>query len=148
MADQVTASLASFDLASLGAVTAGHTSPLLITSHPRSVGGNGLEWSLGHEDGIWLFFRPWNLTTFFSRLPPTRNSTGSTDGHISSANVNVTDGPQENREMRTGWHTVVDVHCCQCMRVVGWKYIKAFEESEKYKEGQFVLEKVLFKEVV
>ncbi|RUS14316.1 Ypel5 protein, partial [Endogone sp. FLAS-F59071] len=50
--------------------------------------------------------------------------------------------------MRTGWHTVVDVHCCHCEAVVGWKYVKAFEDSEKYKEGKFILERALFEEVV
>ncbi|RUP45837.1 hypothetical protein BC936DRAFT_147677 [Jimgerdemannia flammicorona] len=62
--------------------------------------------------------------------------------------VNVTDGPQENREMRTGLHTVVDIHCCHCGFVVGWKYIKAFADREKYKEGKYILEKMLFQEVV
>ncbi|RUS29635.1 hypothetical protein BC938DRAFT_480426 [Jimgerdemannia flammicorona] len=37
--------------------------------------------------------------------------------------VNVTEGPPENREMRTGRHTVVDIHCCHCAKVVGWKYV-------------------------
>ena len=36
---------------------------------------------------------------------------------------------------------VHDVHCNKCLRVVGWRYERAFEESQKYKEGKFVLER-------
>jgi len=28
-----------------------------------------------------------------------------------------------------------------CDALVGWKYEEAFEESQKYKEGRFILEK-------
>ena len=41
----------------------------------------------------------------------------------------------------TGLHTVADVACCQCNEVLGWKYEKAYEETQKYKEGKFILEK-------
>ncbi|GLU00852.1 hypothetical protein SLE2022_181900 [Rubroshorea leprosula] len=55
--------------------------------------------------------------------------------------TNVTDGPEEERMLLTGLHTVVDVYCSDCREVLGWKYVYAFEESEKYKEGKTVLEK-------
>jgi hypothetical protein len=42
----------------------------------------------------------------------------------------------------TGLHTVVDVACSQCHEGLGWRYEKAYEQSQKYKEGKFVLEKV------
>jgi hypothetical protein len=41
----------------------------------------------------------------------------------------------------TGLHTVADIHCCCCGAVLGWKYEVAFEESQKYKEGKFIIEK-------
>ena len=41
----------------------------------------------------------------------------------------------------TGLHTVADVFCCDCCQVLGWKYERAYEESQKYKEGKFILEK-------
>ena len=47
----------------------------------------------------------------------------------------------EERFMTTGKHMVHDVHCNKCLRVVGWRYECAFEESQKYKEGKFVLER-------
>ena len=42
--------------------------------------------------------------------------------------------------MTTGRHVVRDISCRQCKEVVGWKYDKAYEGSEKYKEGKFILE--------
>ena len=45
--------------------------------------------------------------------------------------------------MTTGRHLVRDISCRQCGETVGWKYDKAFENSEKYKEGKFILEEEL-----
>lgn len=42
--------------------------------------------------------------------------------------------------MTTGRHVVRDITCRQCKETVGWKYDKAYEGSEKYKEGKFILE--------
>lgn len=55
--------------------------------------------------------------------------------------VNVTLGPREERLLITGLHTVADIHCTSCNTVIGWKYVSAVEESQKYKEGKFILEK-------
>eukprot|EP01090_Pellita_catalonica_P013223 TRINITY_DN307_c0_g1_i2.p1 TRINITY_DN307_c0_g1~~TRINITY_DN307_c0_g1_i2.p1 ORF type:complete len:134 (+),score=5.95 TRINITY_DN307_c0_g1_i2:57-458(+) len=55
--------------------------------------------------------------------------------------VNVTSGPKEDRILITGLHTVADIHCKECQTVLGWKYDEAFEPSQKYKEGKFILEK-------
>jgi len=54
--------------------------------------------------------------------------------------VNVTAGDASERNMTTGRHIVRDIACRQCNETVGWKYDKAFEASEKYKEGKFILE--------
>ncbi|KAK9381110.1 Yippee/Mis18 [Kockiozyma suomiensis] len=54
--------------------------------------------------------------------------------------VNVTEGNPENRTMTTGEHTVRDIHCRHCNACVGWKYDHAYEPSEKYKEGKYILE--------
>ena len=45
--------------------------------------------------------------------------------------------------MTTGRHVVRDIACRQCNETVGWKYDKAYEASEKYKEGKFILEAVV-----
>lgn len=70
----------------------------------------------------------------------------------------------------TGLHTVADIYCTCCNTVLGWKYVsspifqheqfeslhaclaraecvsdwlqeQAFEETQKYKEGKFIIEK-------
>mmetsp|Transcript_12725 Transcript_12725/g.49595 ORF Transcript_12725/g.49595 Transcript_12725/m.49595 type:complete len:85 (-) Transcript_12725:734-988(-) len=50
-------------------------------------------------------------------------------------------GVPEERLMTTGRHKVVDVYCNKCMQAIGWKYIEAFEHSQKYKEGKYILER-------
>jgi len=44
------------------------------------------------------------------------------------------------RQLVTGAHTVSDISCAQCGSVLGWKYVAAEEESQKYKVGKFILE--------
>lgn len=44
------------------------------------------------------------------------------------------------RQLVTGAHIVGDISCAQCGSVLGWKYIAAEEESQKYKIGKFILE--------
>ena len=86
--------------------------------------------------------------------------------------INVSTGPEEEREMLTGVHVVRDIYCISCQSNVGWKYVRshtlprlhpslarsaakmfvrafvfsaqvtAYEESQKYKEGRFIIEKV------
>ena len=62
--------------------------------------------------------------------------------------VNINSGPTENRLLLTGLHVVADIYCNACDERLGWKYVEAFEESQKYKEGRFILEKAkIIKEV-
>ncbi|XP_057488388.1 protein yippee-like At5g53940, partial [Actinidia eriantha] len=61
--------------------------------------------------------------------------------YLFSNAVNTTVGPQEERVMLSGMHTVADIFCCCCGQIVGWKYEAAHEKSQKYKEGKFVLER-------
>lgn len=44
------------------------------------------------------------------------------------------------RQLVTGAHTVSDVSCVICGSVLGWKYVAAEEESQRYKVGKFILE--------
>ncbi|KAH9797085.1 protein yippee-like [Citrus sinensis] len=55
--------------------------------------------------------------------------------------VNIMLGPQEERLMLSGMHTVEDIFCCCCGQIVGWKYVAAHDKNQKYKEGKFVLER-------
>ncbi|TPX68862.1 hypothetical protein SpCBS45565_g02842 [Spizellomyces sp. 'palustris'] len=54
---------------------------------------------------------------------------------------NVAVGAKEDRLLITGLHTVADISCTVCRTVVGWKYLFAFEQSQKYKEGTYIIEK-------
>ena len=38
-------------------------------------------------------------------------------------------------------HSVCDIYCTACSSRLGWKYLEAFEHSQKYKEGKFIVEK-------
>nr|POF15180.1 protein yippee-like [Quercus suber] len=60
--------------------------------------------------------------------------------YLFSTVVNTQAGDPADRNMTTGRHIVRDVFCRQCKEVVGWKYDRAYENSEKYKEGKFILE--------
>ncbi|KAL9236792.1 hypothetical protein vseg_011421 [Gypsophila vaccaria] len=55
--------------------------------------------------------------------------------------VNVSVGPDEDRLMMSGMHTVADVFCCGCGQLLGWKYMMARDKTQKYKEGKVVLER-------
>ncbi|CAB0036766.1 unnamed protein product [Trichogramma brassicae] len=59
---------------------------------------------------------------------------------INPALVNVGCGPAEERILLTGLHAVADIYCECCKTTLGWKYEHAFESSQKYKEGKFIIE--------
>jgi len=54
--------------------------------------------------------------------------------------VNVGCGPAEERVLLTGLHAVADIFCDCCKTTLGWKYEHAYESSQKYKEGKFIIE--------
>ncbi|KEY64324.1 hypothetical protein S7711_06368 [Stachybotrys chartarum IBT 7711] len=60
--------------------------------------------------------------------------------YLFHAVVNIEAGDPNERNMTTGRHVVRDIKCRQCKGTVGWKYDKAYEQVEKYKEGKFILE--------
>ncbi|XP_066140239.1 protein yippee-like 2 isoform X2 [Euwallacea fornicatus] len=74
------------------------------------------------------------LRKILSRLPPTAESLDF------SKRVNVGCGPAEERVLLTGLHAVADIYCECCKTTLGWKYEHAFESSQKYKEGKFIIE--------
>eukprot|EP00298_Acanthocystis_sp_HF-20_P010667 c18981_g2_i2.p1 GENE.c18981_g2_i2~~c18981_g2_i2.p1 ORF type:complete len:116 (+),score=25.90 c18981_g2_i2:52-399(+) len=57
--------------------------------------------------------------------------------------ANVICGQGEQRILLTGLHTVADIYCSSCQTVIGWKYEHAFEESQQYKVGKFIIERAL-----
>lgn len=54
--------------------------------------------------------------------------------------VNIGTGPAEERYLLTGLHAVADIYCESCKTTLGWKYEQAFESSQKYKEGKYIIE--------
>mmetsp|Transcript_14596 Transcript_14596/g.30381 ORF Transcript_14596/g.30381 Transcript_14596/m.30381 type:complete len:387 (+) Transcript_14596:332-1492(+) len=56
--------------------------------------------------------------------------------------VNVRIGPAEDRLLITGLHSVNDIFCKRCKSMIGWTYSRAYESSQKYKEGKFIVEKI------
>lgn len=44
------------------------------------------------------------------------------------------------RQLVTGAHTVSDISCALCGNGLGWKYVAADEEGQRYKVGKFILE--------
>lgn len=57
--------------------------------------------------------------------------------------VNVMTGELEERSLITGMHVVCDINCIICQTTVGWKYEEAYEESQKYKVGHFIVERAM-----
>jgi len=56
--------------------------------------------------------------------------------------VNITVGPAEDSILRTGLHSVCDINCMGCRSLIGWFYDKSYEQSQKYKEGKYIIEKI------
>ncbi|CAK78538.1 unnamed protein product (macronuclear) [Paramecium tetraurelia] len=42
--------------------------------------------------------------------------------------------------LRTGLHIMQEIKCIKCKTYLGWKYLHAYEQSEKQKEGKIILE--------
>ncbi|CCU81547.1 unnamed protein product [Blumeria hordei] len=55
--------------------------------------------------------------------------------------VNTRTGRPTSRELLTGMHLVADVSCLICATVVGWKYLDAREDAQRYKIGKIILER-------
>ncbi|KAH9284220.1 Yippee-like protein [Echinococcus granulosus] len=60
--------------------------------------------------------------------------------YLFEAVVNVSCGKTEERLLLTGLHLVADIYCECCDTYLGWKYEEAYEPSQKYKEGKYIIE--------
>lgn len=57
-----------------------------------------------------------------------RRPGGTTSKELAHTSVNVyTSAEAEDRNMRTGKHTVRDLYCRVCHQVLGWKYVSTVE---------------------
>lgn len=73
--------------------------------------------------------------------PPTSDPTCTPSSSYSTPDlINVRVGRCESRQLVTGWHTVADISCAVCQAKLGWKYVDAKENNQRYKVGKFILE--------
>lgn len=54
--------------------------------------------------------------------------------------MNVEYSEAKQRVLLTGIHFVADVFCACCQTMLGWRYERAFEASQRYKEGKVIVE--------
>ncbi|KAJ1333826.1 protein yippee-like 5 [Microdochium nivale] len=71
--------------------------------------------------------------------PDQSQGSGQSQGQDSGL-LNVKIGRSETRLLVTGSHVVADMTCAVCQARIGWKYVDAKEESQKYKVGKYILE--------
>lgn len=51
-------------------------------------------------------------------------------------------GEKEEKQLITGLYNVADVYCKSCGEVLGWKYIRAYDAANRFKEGKFIIEQM------
>ncbi|KZM23811.1 uncharacterized protein EKO05_0001018 [Ascochyta rabiei] len=71
--------------------------------------------------------------------PPSASSSGDVPWHPRDLPNTFTHKPVA-RQLVTGAHTVSDISCRCCGSILGWKYVHAEEETQRYKIGKFILE--------
>jgi hypothetical protein len=55
-------------------------------------------------------------------------------------NVNIDDKAEE-KQMLTGRHIIKSIRCSGCLTIIGWTYIHACAQDQKYKVGKFIIER-------
>ncbi|KAL9432768.1 hypothetical protein AB3S75_027731 [Citrus x aurantiifolia] len=55
--------------------------------------------------------------------------------------MNVVLGRKEDKQMITGIYTIAKIYCSNCGEELGWHYLRAYDLKQKWKEGNFILEK-------
>lgn len=65
----------------------------------------------------------------------------SGDAYMFSEAMNVVLGVKREAQLITGRYVIADVSCRNCGEVLGWKYLKAFDDSQRSKIGRFIIEK-------
>ncbi|XP_050386781.1 protein yippee-like At4g27740 [Argentina anserina] len=55
--------------------------------------------------------------------------------------MNVIVGQKEDRKMITGVFSVADIYCSNCGQELGWKYIRAYDPGQMFKEGRLLIER-------
>ncbi|XP_050238643.1 protein yippee-like At4g27745 [Mercurialis annua] len=83
-----------------------------------------------------------NPLAFFSDLLSTSYKAKSGQAYLFSHAMNVVLGRKEDKQMLTGLFTIAQINCSKCGEPLGWKYVTAYDKKQRYKEGNFILEKL------
>ncbi|KMT15948.1 hypothetical protein BVRB_3g051320 isoform A [Beta vulgaris subsp. vulgaris] len=54
--------------------------------------------------------------------------------------MNLKVGDKVEKQLMTGQFTVADIYCGKCGQVLGWKYFRAHDPRQAYKEGNYIIE--------
>ena len=54
---------------------------------------------------------------------------------------------EQDKVMTTGRHRIKSIRCAGCNSPIGWPYIKAYPDTQKYNEGKFIIELAYIKEI-
>jgi hypothetical protein len=60
--------------------------------------------------------------------------------YLASSLVNISVGEIVNKTLSSGNFDIADILCNGCDCVLGWKYITAYSESQKYKEDMYIVD--------
>ncbi|KAK0593660.1 hypothetical protein LWI29_026648 [Acer saccharum] len=66
----------------------------------------------------------------------------SGDAYMFQYAMNVVLGRREEKKLMTGVYTIANIYCGKCGQELGWHYLRAHDPKQKYKEGNFILEKL------
>jgi hypothetical protein len=56
--------------------------------------------------------------------------------------MNVVLGRREEKTLISGIYTVASIYCSKCGQELGWHYLRAHDPKNRYKEGNFIIEKL------
>ena len=56
------------------------------------------------------------------------------------------DSEEEEKQMITGRYTIRKIYC-RCLQEIGWRYIKSFQQDQKFKEDKVIIEKAFIREI-
>ncbi|CAK7324229.1 unnamed protein product [Dovyalis caffra] len=83
-----------------------------------------------------------NPLAFHSDLLSKAFKAKSGQAYMFSHVMNVVLGQKEDRQLITGKYTIAGIFCSNCRQELGWKYVRAFDPAQRYKEGNFIVEKL------
>ncbi|KAK4489760.1 hypothetical protein RD792_000397 [Penstemon davidsonii] len=55
--------------------------------------------------------------------------------------MNIVIGPKVDKKLITGYYSVAEIFCSKCGVEMGWTYVRAYDAKQKFKVGNYVLEK-------